>query len=245
MTIHSDIKKNVQASANYDSSIQGVLFDLDGTLADTAPDLANTLNTLLTENGLAPLPFDKIRPVVSHGATAILRLGFNHDLDDPQFESLRQRFLDIYRMNLVIETRLFPGMHELLNAIEQCGMKWGVVTNKPAYLTEPLISGLALQHRTACIVSGDSTGNRKPHPEPMLHACRQIDIPAQQCLYVGDAQRDIEAGRQAGMKTLIALFGYISASDDPWQWQADGMIRQPMEILEWIMSYNKTPTHPK
>jgi len=245
MTTHSDIKKYKQDSPNYTTSIRCVLFDLDGTLADTAPDLANTLNILLAENNLAPLPFEKIRAEVSHGATAIIQLGFDHDVDDPQFELLRQRFLDIYRMNLTIETRLFPGINELLNAIEQLGMKWGVVTNKPAWLTEPLMAGLDLQRRAACIVSGDSTANRKPHPEPMLHACRQVDILAQQCLYVGDARRDIEAGRHAGMKTLIALFGYISNSDEPWQWQANGMINHPKEILDWIMNYNEASTHLK
>lgn len=239
MTAHSDIEKITPDALNQPDTIRGVLFDLDGTLADTAPDLAYTLNTLLIENDLSPLPFEKIRPVVSHGATALLHLGFNHNSNNPLFESLRQRFLDIYRLNLANETRLFPGMNELLNILEQRGMKWGVVTNKPAWLTEPLMAKLDLQDRAACIVSGDSTANRKPHPEPMLHACRQIDILAQHCLYVGDAQRDIEAGRQAGMKTLVALFGYISDNDNPSQWQADGAINQPMEILEWITKHNK------
>jgi N-acetyl-D-muramate 6-phosphate phosphatase len=220
-------------------NIQGVLFDLDGTLADTAPDLANTLNTLRAENDLAPLAFEIIRPVVSHGATALLRLGFDLDTNAPRFETLRQRFLDIYCMNLADETHIFPGMGELLDAIEHSGMKWGVVTNKPAWLTEPLMARLNLQQRAACIVSGDSTTNRKPHPEPMLHACRQLDILAQNCVYVGDAQRDVEAGRRAGMKTLVALFGYIGNDDDPRHWQADGMVKRPVEILQWILKYNQ------
>jgi len=239
MTIHPHSEEGIQGSSYITGAIQGVLFDLDGTLADTAPDLGYTLNTLLAENNLPPLAYEKIRPVVSHGATALLRLGFNLDIDDPQFASFRHRFLDIYSKNLANETRIFPGMGELLDAIEQRGMKWGVVTNKPAWLTEPLMTRLNLRQRAACIVSGDSTVNRKPHPEPMLHACQQLDILAQQCLYVGDAQRDIEAGRCAGMKTLIALFGYIGADDQPRQWQADGMINQPPEILQWIMKYNQ------
>lgn len=242
MTTHSNSEQRAQGFTTT-NTIQSVLFDLDGTLADTAPDLAYTLNTLRAEHNLAPLPFDEIRPVVSHGATALLHLGFNHEVDDPRFESLRQRFLDIYRVNLANETRLFPGMNELLDAIEQGGMKWGVVTNKPAWLTEPLMDRLDLRQRASCIVSGDSTGNRKPHPEPMLHACQQIDILARQCLYVGDAQRDIEAGQRAGMKTLIALFGYIGDNDRPEQWQADGMVNHPLEIMEWIMKYNEALAH--
>jgi len=243
MTAYSKPGNHKQSAAGNSSAIQGVLFDLDGTLADTAPDLAYTLNALLIEHHLAPLPFEKICPVVSHGATALLRLGFDPDIDSPAFESLRRRFLDIYCVNLANETRLFPGMPELLTAIEQRDMKWGVVTNKPAWLTEPLMARLDLQQRAGCIISGDSTGNRKPHPEPMLRACRQIDILAQHCLYVGDAQRDIEAGHRAGMKTLIALFGYISDNDRPEQWQADGMISHPMEILEWIRSHNESSAH--
>lgn len=243
MTVQSKIEKDKQATTIGSKVIQGVLFDLDGTLADTAPDLARTLNILLVENDRPPLPFEQIRPVVSHGATALLRLGFNHGITDQAFESLRQHFLDVYCINIANETRLFPGMPELLSAIEQHGIKWGIVTNKPAWLTEPLIARLHLQHRAACIVSGDSTPNRKPHPEPMLHACRQIDILAGQCLYVGDAQRDIEAGHRAGMKTLVALFGYLSKDDQPREWQADGMINHPMEILEWIMNYNNLAPH--
>ena len=239
MTIHMNINGHQPAAGNNVSDIRGILFDLDGTLADTAPDLAFTLNTLLNENNLQPLAFEKIRPVVSHGATALLHLGFNLKPDDPRLDSLRQRFLDIYREHLANDTCIFPGMKELLEAIEQSGMKWGIVTNKPAWLTEPLITKLGLQQRAACIVSGDSTRNRKPHPEPMLHACRQLDILAKHCLYVGDAQRDIEAGQRAGMKTLIALFGYIGDDDRPDRWQADGMIDRPMEIMQWIMNYNQ------
>ena len=239
MAMQSDLERYNQ-KAGHSAEIQAVLFDLDGTLADTAPDLAWTLNTLLTEHHRNPLPFDRIRPVVSHGASALIQLGFESGTDDPQFAGLRQRFLEIYHDNLANETRLFPGMAALLDDIEQRGMKWGVVTNKPAWLTEPLMLELKLQPRAACIISGDSTRNRKPHPEPMLHACRHINIPAKHCLYVGDAKRDIEAGHHAGMKALIALFGYIGDSDQPWLWQADGMVNRPQEILDWIIDYNKT-----
>ncbi len=214
--------------------IHTVLFDLDGTLADTAPDMAYALNRVREEQGLAPLAYSAIRPVVSHGATALVRLGLDLEAEDARFTALRQRFLDIYREHLARETRLFPGMGEVLDIIERRGMNWGVVTNKPAWLTDPLMEQLGLANRAACIVSGDTTPERKPHPAPMLYACHRAGSQSWQCLYVGDAQRDIEAGKRAGMKTLVALFGYIGEADEPHSWDADGMIRDPLEIFDWI-----------
>ena len=214
-------------------SIRTVLFDLDGTLADTAPDLAHTLNTLLAEEGRATLAYETIRPEVSHGAGALVRLGFG-DVAGEEFERLRSRFLALYAENLVRETRLFPGMDELLSELKRRGLNWGIVTNKSAFLTEPLVTQLGLPWPPASIVSGDSTNNRKPHPEPMLLACTQAGSEPAQCLYVGDAERDIEAGRRAGMRTLVALFGYISKEERPERWGADGLIRAPREILDWL-----------
>ncbi len=214
-------------------SIRTVLFDLDGTLADTAPDLAYTLNTLLVEEGRAALAYETIRPEVSHGAGALVRLGFG-SVTDMEFERLRSRFLVLYAENLVRETRLFPGMPELLTEIKRRGLNWGIVTNKSAFLTEPLVTQLGLPWPPASIVSGDSTNNRKPHPEPMLLACTQAGSQPAQCLYVGDAERDIEAGRRAGMRTLVALFGYISKEERPEHWGADGLIHTPREVLDWL-----------
>lgn len=214
--------------------IRTVLFDLDGTLADTAPDMAHTLNLLLQEQGRAPLPFDVIRPNVSHGSTALVRLGFALAGEDERLEALRQRFLEIYADNLCRETRLFPGVAQLLETLAARSLKWGIVTNKPGHLTEPLVAWLGLAHPPACIVSGDSTRNRKPHPEPMLHACERAGGAPGQCLYVGDAERDIQAGRQAGMRTLVALFGYIRDDEHPEAWGADAMIRAPMEVIDWL-----------
>lgn len=214
-------------------TIRTVLFDLDGTLADTAPDLAHALNALLAEEGRAKLPYDTIRPQVSHGAGALVRLGFG-GVADAEFERLRSRFLVLYAENLVRETRLFPGMDKLLSELKRRGLNWGIVTNKSAFLTEPLITRLGLPWPPASIVSGDSTTNRKPHPEPMLLACTQAGSQPAQCLYVGDAERDIEAGRRAGMRTLVALFGYISQDETPQHWGADGMIHHPHEILDWL-----------
>ncbi len=216
------------------SSIKTVLFDLDGTLADTAPDLAFALNEVLREQGRPALPFDTIRPVVSHGGMALIRLGFGMEPDAPGFEDLRQRLLEIYRDNIARETRLFDGMSELLDAIEAQGRNWGVVTNKPSWLTEPLLAQLGVQQRAACIVSGDTLAERKPHPAPLLHACELTGSAAPECVYVGDAQRDIEAGSQAGMHTLVALFGYIGENDEPAGWRADAMIDSPRAILDWI-----------
>ena len=214
------------------SPIKTVLFDLDGTLADTAPDLAYALNGVLTEQGRAPLPLEVIRPAASHGGIALIRCGFGED--HPEEEALRLRLLDIYQANIARETRLFPGMAEVLTGIEARGLNWGVVTNKPAWLTEPLLEALGLSRRTACIVSGDTCEQRKPHPLPILHACRQAGAEARECLYVGDAERDIEAGRRAGTRTLTALFGYIGENDRPQDWGADALIEQPREILTWL-----------
>ena len=214
--------------------IRTILFDLDGTLADTAPDLGFALNELLREHGKAALPFDRIRPVASHGARGLIELGFGVVPDDPTFAALRTRYLDLYKANLARETRLFPGMAELLGTIRARGMNWGIVTNKPAFLTEPLVEQLGIRAGASAIVSGDTVPNRKPHPEPMLLACRAAGSDAVQCLYVGDAERDIAAGRNAGMKTLVALYGYIGADESPDKWGADGMVRRPSEILDWI-----------
>jgi phosphoglycolate phosphatase len=214
--------------------IRTILFDLDGTLADTAPDLAYALNRVLLEQGREPLPFEVIRPVVSHGGLALTRLGFGIEADHPDFPALYQRLLDIYGDNIARETTLFPGMAELLHSLEQHHMNWGVVTNKPARLTEPLMDALGLSQRAACIVSGDTCTNRKPHPEPILYGCRLAGSEAAQCLYIGDAQRDIEAGNRAGLRTVVALFGYIGADDRPEDWQADVLLNSPKEIADWI-----------
>ena len=215
-------------------SIRTVLFDLDGTLADTAPDLAYALNCVLEEQGCRPLPFDVIRPVVSHGGIALIKLGFGIDEQAPEFPPLRQRLLDIYRDNIARETRLFDGMESLLATLEERGLNWGVVTNKPGWLTEPLLDALGLKARAATIVSGDTLPERKPHPAPMLLACEQAGSDAGHCLYIGDAERDIEAGRNAGMRTLVALFGYLGETDIPERWQADGMVESALDILDWL-----------
>lgn len=216
------------------AQVQAILFDLDGTLLDTAPDLANALNAVLQANGKPALPYEKIRPVVSHGGAALIKLGFALDPGHKNFEALRKQLLDYYLAHIADETRLFPGMEKVLDSIEQRGLRWGVVTNKPGWLTEPLMDALNLSQRAAGIVSGDTLKERKPHPAPLLHACKIIACNPERSLYIGDAQRDIEAGKNAGMITLVAMFGYLMETDDPAEWCADALIETPEEILPWI-----------
>jgi len=219
--------------------IKTILFDLDGTLADTATDLADALNQVLQNNQRDALAFETIRPWVSHGGQIMIKNGFQIELDDPEFETLRQEFIEIYQNNIAKKTDLFPGMYEVLDGIEQRGFNWGVVTNKPSWLTDPLMEALKLHQRSACTVSGDTLEERKPHPAPLLHACELANSQASECLYIGDAERDIIAGKRAKMKTLVALFGYLSENDVPQDWLADDMIEQPLEILDWLDRHNK------
>jgi len=214
--------------------VRSILFDLDGTLADTAPDLAQALNAVLEQHGCAALPYDVIRPVASHGGIALIELGFQITSDAPEFEQLRQEFLDYYSNNICWQTSLFEGIEQLLQHIESNDMNWGIVTNKPAFLTEPLIAELRLDNRAVSVISGDTTDNRKPHPEPMLLACQQAGSTPEQCLYVGDAQRDIEAGQHAGMLTAVANWGYIGHDDKPDSWGADLYFDQPADLMDWL-----------
>lgn len=214
--------------------IRTVLFDLDGTLADTAPDLADALNRVLVEAGREPLPYERIRPEASYGGKGLVQLGFGVGPEDARFEGWRARFLECYAENLCARTGLMPGMVAVLDTLERRGLNWGIVTNKPAFLTDPLVAQLGLSRRAACVVSGDTTANSKPHPEPMLHACAAAGSRPHECLYVGDAERDVRAGRAANMKTLAARFGYIRPDDRPEDWGADAVIDAPMDIVNWL-----------
>ena len=216
--------------------IKTVLFDLDGTLADTAPDLANALNHVLKNHYSDPLPYETIRPVVSHGGMALITLGFGKE--HPEFDTLYQELLQYYQNNIANETTLFPGMDELLFQLEEKNINWGVVTNKPSWLTEPLLDALNLTSRAVTIVSGDTLEQRKPHPAPLLYACEQAGSKAAECIYIGDHQRDIEAGNRAGMLTITALFGYIDKSDTPEDWGANALAHSAQEIMQLIESLN-------
>lgn len=222
-----------------DRKIHNVLFDLDGTLADTAPDLADTLNQVLHEQGRTPLPFDRIRPMVSHGGVFMLNSAFGIGEQEPGYTDLRSRFLEIYTERLTNKTILFEGIGSVLDRLESTGISWGVVTNKPERLTHPLLQSLGIHHRTRCIVGGDTLEFSKPHPAPMLHACNLLDCDPETTLYIGDAHRDIQAGHNTGMHTLIAGYGYIGPDDMPESWGADGMVEEPLEIMEWIDNFMK------
>ena len=218
------------------SKIKTVLFDLDGTLADTAPDLANALNHVLKIHNCNPLPYKTIRPIVSHGGMALIKLGFGKE--HPEFDTLYQELLQHYQNNIANETVLFPGMNELLLELENKNINWGVVTNKPSWLTEPLLDALNLTSRAVAIVSGDTLEQRKPHPAPILHACEQAGSEPTECIYIGDAERDIEASNRAGIPSIVALFGYIAESDTPDDWGAHSSIKHPQEIISLIESLN-------
>jgi len=216
------------------SDVAAVLFDLDGTLVDTAPDLGYALNCVLQENGKAPLTMEAIRPVASHGAAGLLKIGFNISPEADNYPALRDRLLQLYQDNITRESSLFDGMNDVLEKFENKGIIWGVITNKPGFLTEPLLEKLNLTERAACIVSGDTTEHSKPHPAPMLKGLEDIKLDAKHCIYVGDAERDIQAGKAVNMRTVLARYGYLTDEDKQQDWHADAIIDHPSELLEWI-----------
>lgn len=208
-----------------------IWFDLDGTLLDTLPDLAFALNTVRAEENLEPLAETVIRPAIAHGARAMVELGFGKDQEEAALQRRIARLLAVYQRHLADRTRLFDGMAEVLDAIESRGMMWGVVTNKRRYLTLPLLAKLDLLPRAVCVVSGDDTRQTKPHPEPLWLACRMAAVDPAECLYVGDAEYDIEAGRRAGMGTLVARYGYLAPEACPERWGADAIIDEAVQLI--------------
>jgi len=213
--------------------LRAVLFDLDGTVLDTAPDMVRCLNELLAEERRAPQGFEAVRGYVSHGAARVVRSGFP-DVDAERFAALQRRFLELYRAGLSRETRLFAGMDRVLSELAGRGLRSGIVTNKAAWLTDPLLEQLNLRQRFACVVSGDTVAQRKPHPLPMLHAASLAGVTAAECIYVGDAERDVQAAHAAGMPALVARYGYLSAGDDPDRWGGDGDLAAPLDLLAWL-----------
>jgi phosphoglycolate phosphatase len=218
--------------------ISTVLFDLDGTFADTAPDLCHALNAMRGSRGLAPLPLAVTRPVTSLGARGLLGVGFDLAPSHPDYPALREEFLECYGENLCRETQVFPGMAEALAAVEARGLKWGIVTNKAERYARPLLALLGYGSRAACIVGGDTAGSIKPDPAPLLWACRALGVPAATCVYVGDDERDIIAGHAAGMRTIAVEYGYLNGSA-PVTWGADAVIRDPQELLAWVEEWNE------
>jgi phosphoglycolate phosphatase len=214
--------------------IRAVLFDLDGTLADTAPDLARALNRQRTARGLLPLPVSYLRRFASMGARGLIQAGFDLGPDDDRFAPLCDEFHELYALGLCNETRLFPGMDAVLAWLEARELAWGIVTNKIERYTLPLVKELGLHERAHAIVSGDTTPHAKPHAEPLLFASRQCDTPPAECLYVGDDERDVEAGRAAGMRVAVARYGYLGAGRPPESWGADALIDAPTDLLPYV-----------
>jgi phosphoglycolate phosphatase len=214
--------------------VLAVLFDLDGTLVDTAPDLVFSLNEMRRRRHLPEMPEAPLRAQASHGTQGLIRLGLGIGQDHPEFPPLRAEFLEIYINHLTCRSGLFPEMAQVLDNLEARGMNWAVVTNKPAFLTKPLLANLGLLSRAASVVCGDTCAQPKPHPTPLLHACQEMGVTPAACLYVGDAARDVEAASAAGMPTLVALYGYLGEEDHPEDWGAAGFIQSPAGLLDWL-----------
>lgn len=215
-------------------TVKAVLFDLDGTFADTAPDLAAALNQVRIRHSLPPLPLNVLRPQASHGAAGLLKTGMNATPDDPDFGAMRDIFLDHYANNIRVHTALFDGMAALIDQLEQRSIRWGIVTNKPHRFTLPLMQALGYAARASCLVSGDTCANAKPHPEPMLKACELIGIAPEHCLYLGDDLRDMQAANAANMRGVIARYGYISDDAMLDDWGAHAIIGNPIELLDLL-----------
>lgn len=213
--------------------IKAVLFDLDGTLADTAPDLGYAVNRMRETRGLPPLPSSATRPVTSLGARGLLNAAFGIGPGQPDYGAMREEFLMLYEQNICRETRLFSGIAGLLDTLEARALRWGIVTNKSERLARMLLGALRLTSRAACIIGGDSTPRFKPHPDPLLAACRAMHEDAGACIYVGDDQRDVEAGHAAGMKVAAVRWGYLNGGR-PESWNADWMLEKPQDLLHYL-----------
>ena len=211
-----------------------VLFDLDGTLVDTAPDMVAVLQELQRSHGIDPVDYELGRAYVSNGALGLLGLGFP-EIEHAVGSELHAAYLERYALRLCEASVLFPGLDRLLQVLDAAGLPWGVVTNKPAHLTDPLLDCLALAARSACTVSGDTLPQRKPDPAPLLHACELAGLLPQNTIYVGDASRDIQAGQNAGMATIAAAYGYVTPDDDPQRWGADLVAADTAELTQILL----------
>ncbi|MFT3816478.1 MAG: phosphoglycolate phosphatase [Rubrivivax sp.] len=213
---------------------QAILFDLDGTLVDSAPDLAGAANELLALHGRPALPYDRLRPFAGSGARGMVWAAFGLAPADDGYLPLRDAFLELYRQRLLQASRVFDQVPALLDRIESAGRPWGVVTNKAVHLADPLLAGLSLRRRAAVLVGGDSTPHLKPHPEPLRHALRQLGIAAKDAAYVGDDARDVAAGRAAGLTTVAAAWGYLGEGATIEHWGADHVAATPTALLNWL-----------
>ena len=222
------------SQGQHQSPYHGVFFDLDGTLADTAPDLVAATNQLLSARNLPLKPYEQLRPCASAGARGLIGGAFGIDTKHPDFIPLRDEFFANYEKALFVHSKLFEGMEHLLNQLESAQLPWGIVTNKSERFTNPLIELMGLSQRSISTVSGDTTPHSKPHPEPILHAARIANLDPNKSLYVGDDIRDVIAGKAAGMKTVAAAYGYCGCEEPPEAWGADFIIQTPQELLQII-----------
>jgi N-acetyl-D-muramate 6-phosphate phosphatase len=213
---------------------QGILFDLDGTLADTAADLAAPVNAMRVERGLAPLPLNDLKPYASAGARGLIGKGLGVGKDAPEFEALKNDFLARYERDMMVHTHIFAGFDTVLLRLEAEAIVWGVVSNKVERYVRPIMNALGLAERSACIVGGDTSGFAKPHPEPLFYACRQASLDPKRCVYVGDDLRDIQAGKAAGMITIAAAYGFCGDELPPSEWGADFVISHPNELINLL-----------
>ena len=216
------------------SKINTVLFDLDGTLLDSAPDLANSLNNTLEKLGREPVALNAIREVVSLGGEALVKLCFGITPEHSSYQEIHDAFRKDYEEHICENTVLFPGIEELLSHIENKNLQWGIVTDKPEHLALSVLEKIGLLNRSACVVAGDSIPYRKPSPEPLLHACKLINTGPEYCIYVGDAQRDIDAAKSANIFSVAALYGYIASDAKPEKWEANYYIDHPNDLIEWL-----------
>ncbi|MDZ7811870.1 MAG: phosphoglycolate phosphatase [Ideonella sp.] len=216
------------------ADIAAVLFDLDGTLIDSAPDLAGAANALRQQHGLAPLPYERLRPMVGAGARGMVGLAFGVSPGELKFEPLRDAFLAQYESALLVHTQVFATMQAVLQHLQAAGCPWGIVTNKNSRFAVPVVAGLSELASSEVLVCGDTTPHAKPHPEPLLEAARRLDVPPEACVYVGDDLRDIQAGRAAGMRTIAAGWGYLGQGEHIEAWGADFIARQPADLLKWL-----------
>ena len=221
------------------SDYDAVLFDLDGTLADTAGDLGHALNLQRKTRGLQPIPMASIRPHASAGARGLLRLGFDLEPGDPEYEAMRSEFLALYAQNLSRSTELFAGVASLLDTLSRFNLRWGVVTNKPKRFTIPVLRALGLLDRAACVICGDMASNPKPHPAPLLDAAAALNLRPAACLYVGDDERDVIAAHAAGMDVVVALYGYLGNGTPPQAWGAEGTIESPPDLVHLMRLENR------
>ena len=216
------------------ANAQAVLFDLDGTLIDSAPDLGAAADKMRTERGLPSLPLEHYRPMAGAGARGMLGIAFGMTPEHPEFMAYREEFFVNYENAMTERTVIFDGVPEMIAAIVQAGLPWGVVTNKHERFTHRIVEGMDWLQKAQVVICGDTTPHAKPHPEPLLEACRRMQLDPQDCIYVGDDERDVQAGQAAGMRTVAALYGYLGKDTPAQQWGADAHIDLPLDLLKWM-----------